>query len=242
MGASPSALPRHRSWLRRTAIAIAVVLTIIAGRVIWERVRTHQARMWTLELPSLKRETLFATAKLRAAQFERSDWHHLGHEALRLDSRMDLWIRDHRSQLPVWAAPLLPAGSDSDLRWRALSFAWISSQQDVLQRREDLLRMALTAPDPVRWRAVDLVFRDLRRRSETNAPSPSLSIPMLRLLQRFAEDPDPRVRIQVALALEWPAPGGEAIVGEILDRLGRDPDPATANAASRILARRPATP
>ena len=198
--------------------------------------------MWTLELPSLKRETLFATAKARAAKFERSDWHHLGREAIRLDSRMDLWIRDHRSQFPVWAAPWLPAESDIDLRWRALSFAWISSPQDLLQRREDLLRMALAAPDPVRWRAVDLVFTDQRRRSETNAPSPSLSLPLLQLLQRFADDPDPRVRILVAHALQWPAPGGEAIVVELLERLSLDADSATADSAKRILARRPATP
>lgn len=99
--------------------------------------------------------------------------------------------------------------------------------------------MALAAPDPVRWRAVDLVFTDQRLRSGTNAPSPSLSLPLLQLLQRLADDPDPRVRIHVALALEWPTPGAESIVGELLERLSLDADSATANAASRIVARRP---
>jgi len=229
--------------LRSVAIAFALVLAIVVVPVLWGHARTHRARSWTREVPSSKRETVFATAKLQAATFGRSDWQCLCREALRLDSTAEIWIRAHRSRFPGWAAPLLPADTDFDLRWRALTFAWISCQKDLLQRREDLLRMALNAPDAVRWRSVDLVFQDQRRKSGPTDLTPhSLSPPMLGLLQRLAKDRDPRVRIHVALALQWPAPGAEATIGELLERLALDPDSATASTANRILALRPSKP
>jgi hypothetical protein len=228
------------STTRFALLTAAAVGALFIGIATWRLVTSQHARAWASEFPSVPQSRIFEVARTHSARFTTRDWHYLGSEALRDDTRFESWIQANTDALPGFVRPFLPNQRGQQARWQAFDFAWTTQPLNLDERRENLLRLAVDSPPHLRWRGVELAVRQVRLRAPS-APNDTsaLNTTQLDLLEQLADDPDPLVRTYVVIGLQWPAPGEESRVNALISKLSADPNLQVAEAATRTRAQKP---
>jgi len=232
--------PATRASASRIVLLTAVAMGVLfIGIATWKSYTSRHARAWASEFPSVPQGRIFEVARTHSARFTSRDWHYLGAEALHDDTRFESWISANSGTMPRFVRPFLPNQRGQRARWQAFDFAWTTNPHNLVERRENLLRLAVDSPPHLRWRGVELAVRQVRLRTPSAPIDTSiLTATQLDLLEQLADDPDPLVRTYVVVGLQWPAPGEESRVNALISKLSADPNLQVAEAATRTRAQK----